>query len=254
MIRYLGHLAWALLATAALNGCNALIEPAGDDDDTAGESPQSIFAEDTATAAKALDIGDVEQTTALNITLSDRSTASNVQVEQMLESKLDRVALLTVTVRPPYPSHLWLSPMLKTREGFDENPVVWRGAYVRDDEQVLGEFALLLNERFHKEYPLADFDAMAGIESVPESMLIEVRPEALLFPPDTDAGTIDPETADLDDPARKAAYGALYTTTVRIAFEGRRSGPDEVAEEPAAAMGAEDKGTDAAGPDGEPLQ
>lgn len=243
--------AWALVAAAVVSGCNALIQPAEDGQKKAEDAPQSIFAEDTAAAAKALDIGDVEQTTALNITLSDRSTASNVQVEQMLESKLDRVALLTITVTPPYPEQLWLSPMLKTREGFDENPVVWRGEFVRDGEVVIDEFALLLNERFHKEYPLPDFDALAGLDTVPGSMLIEVRPEAMLFPPDTDAATIDPDTANLDDPARRATYGALYTTTVRIAFEGE---PAATADEPAAATGVEESATDGAEPAGEPAQ
>jgi hypothetical protein len=242
---------YCISLSVLLVGCNALIQPDEDEDATDKATPQSIFAEDTATAAKALDIGDVEQTTALNITLSDRSTASNVQVEQMLESKLDRVALLTITVTPPYPEQLWLSPMLKTREGFDENPVVWRGEFIRDGEVVIDEFALLLNERFHKEYPLPDFDALAGLDTVPESMLIEVRPEALLFPPDTDAGTIDPDTANLDDPARRATYGALYTTTVRIAFEGE---PAATADDPAAATGVEESATDGAEPAGEPAQ
>jgi hypothetical protein len=170
-----------------------------------------------------LNIGDLEQTVHLNIVLSERSEATNITVAPLTD-RLDRIQLLRIIVEPPYPESLWLQPVVDSNNDFSEQPAIFRGVYRRNNV-ALDSFAQVLGERRRNEYPQPPIDILSGLPGTPDSLLLEVDLEGVLYPAGYEAGAIE-------DPARATSdtmSTAMYGTTVRVEFVGRPAAPDATA-------------------------
>lgn len=130
-------------------------------------------------------------------TLAEESEADNVTVEELV-SLIGHLNLATITVRPPYPEHLWLSFSAITNFGFPEQPVVLRIKFLVDDQEV-DSLAIVMDEEVREE-ALFDgmekvVDIMPALDTIPDTILVTARGEALLMPEEMDEDAIDPETA-----------------------------------------------------------
>jgi len=178
-----------------------------------------------------LNIGDVEAKVFINGTVVERSQGPNVKVEQM-EARNERITFTTVDVSPPYPSEFWVNFQIRSEESYGKQPVVLRGRMLRD-ESLLGEFHTVLGRDATRGYtaspPLHSYscDILAGLDAVPESVLVLVEADVLLMSPGTPEASVDPVTAEVEAEFR----ATIRSNPLRVNFVG---GPAPLAELPAA--------------------
>ena len=63
-----------------------------------------------------------------------------------METKRDRLAMATITVRPPYPEKLMVTLTVKPNVSFEKQPVVVRGKMRRDEQPMGPEYATVVAE------------------------------------------------------------------------------------------------------------
>lgn len=172
-------------------------------------------------APRELDIGDVESALVFEGRVAAESRGPTVSVSD-LEGRNKTIAMSTVTVQPPYPAELWIEYTLKSTIGFPARPVAVRGRVLRgigSEETPVGRFSAVLGKDAHlPSGPPRVFrvNALEGLATPPESMLLHVSAELLLLPPGTDPAGVDPATAVAlpDDTS-----SALSSNPVRIEFK-----------------------------------
>ncbi len=240
----MNRIAWALLVVLGLSGCwqpepIPFEPPKGEP----GVKPAAPVDDTSAVMGKELKVGDVEQTVTINMSLSQRSQARNI-TEEVLADKLERVRLLTININPPFPNSLWLDTVVKAKNDFHYTPVVLRGSYLRNEKESLGDIKLVLAGRFSDDYNLQPIDVLAGLEQVPETMLISMDLEALLMPPGTDPAAIKPDTATT--PPERITRAMYYKTAVRINFN--KGGGAQASESAAAVPLSENSAANTAAP------
>lgn len=168
-----------------------------------------------------LDIGDVESALAFEGRVASESRGANVSISD-LEGRDKIIAMSTVTVQPPYPAELWVEYTLRSSIGFPARPVAVRGAILRNvggQDTALGRFSAVLGADAHLPgAPVQKFrvNALEGLATPPESMLLHVAAELLLLPAGTGPNTVDPETAAT---LPEDASSALSSNPVRIEFK-----------------------------------
>ena len=142
-----------------------------------------------------LDIGDIEQMVHFNLSVDPRSEGANVQVTAREDTHM-RVRSLEVEVHPPFPKEFWLKTVLGSEEKyFSDSPLVVRVKYLRDETTVLNSFEDLLVQLEDGFVPYDPINVLAGMDEIPESVLITLDVECLLMPVGTDPATINPKTA-----------------------------------------------------------
>lgn len=193
----------------AAAGCGG---PARDPDrDPAPPQPAVPLAND-ATGGKAhvLDIGDVEARIHVAGTLDEASRAENIEADEYTTPKGD-LNMTTVTVKPPFPEQLQVRFSLKGNQRFAERPVALKGAVYRNKERVKEISAVYADPA---DAPSFVFNALEGLETLPDSLLLHVRLQGVLMPKGTDPASVKPAEAAYT--AEAAAH--LISNPIRINF------------------------------------
>jgi hypothetical protein len=214
----------AILSLVVLLFCACKQAPPTDGAAEGATAPVVTKDGDDSEAGHLTDEGDVEQAVCIEVELHpDSLSESSIKMEESRDA-LERQRQLTLDVSTPFPEHLWLSYRVVCRENFADRPVAFRfrvlaqtGRGDQRKEWDLGAFALVLGANAKKNGFEGKIDALAGSESVPETMLVKVLAEAHLMPEGADESTVDPQTATADDPADKTS-AFPYLAPVRINF------------------------------------
>ncbi len=160
-----------------------------------------------------LNVGDVEAGVIVSATVPPTALSGQVSVDNMQTAR-DRLAMATVTVKPPYPATLTIQVSLTPKVSFEKQPVVVRGKMRRDEQPMEPEFSTVVA----KGGPTGDtgvkydFDVMQGLTTPPDTMLVYARFDAYLMPVDTPITGIDPKTSQSDQ------HTELLSNPVRINF------------------------------------
>ena len=168
--------------------------------------------------AHELDIGDVETAITLQGVLAPESRAGGIKVDT-LEGRNKAIVMATVHVAPPPPRELWFEYSVKSLQPFPDRPVALRFSVLRSigpQDDPIAEYAVVLGADAHlaSDPPRSvRVNALAGLDSMPESMLLHVRGELILLPPGAGPASVDPRsvTAGPDD-----VSSALQCNPVRI--------------------------------------
>ncbi|MBI2425345.1 MAG: hypothetical protein HYV27_21140 [Candidatus Hydrogenedentes bacterium] len=176
---------------------------------------------------QSLTIGDVEAVISLTAKLMERSLAPNVTVEEMATSS-KALVLTTIDIKPPFPTELWVNFDIKSTKAFAETPVAVQGKIVREDQPietiytVLGEHARRADRKPIEGVPPQNFevDVLKGLQSIPDSMLIQGELQLLLTPGGTKASEIDP--ASVTVPPERT--GSCIGNALRINFHHEAGG------------------------------
>lgn len=185
--------AWSVLL---LNGCDP--KPAA----KATANGAAAAEDPTVLTKKGLDIGDVEYNVRLEASILETARTPALKVEEMRSLKKD-LNMVTVDVQEPVPATIPIYVRILANLDTAKQPIVLRGKVFRDTT-VIGEFNTVVSSAISRTLmmdgqPVPDWafevDALKGLESRPESLLIHVESEALLMPLDTDPTTLDASTA-----------------------------------------------------------
>lgn len=200
-------------ALISLPGCSAPKSEAPKPAETAAQPGTPAQPAPATPAAPALNIGDVEAGVVVSATVPPEGISEQVRVDNM-ETARDRLAMATVTVKPPYPAVLNIQVTLNPKVSFEKQPVVVRGKMRRDEQPIEPEFATVVA----KGGPTGEvsikyeFDVMQGLTTPPETMLVYARFDAFLMPLDMPITGIEPKTAQSDQRTE------LLSNPVRVNF------------------------------------
>jgi hypothetical protein len=192
-----------VLTLSLLAGCTA--EQTGDRPPTmagTGMADTRQGEEEVGRSPELKDIGDAEQLSRIAATLAERSQSPLVE-EKTMESPREEIVLSTVQVEQPFPAELWIKFSNRATQSFETQPIVVRARVFRDNEEigqyqtVLGKYATGWQQAVDTpQLPLEfEFDVLAGLPALPDTMLVHVEAELSLMPPGTDEATLDPATA-----------------------------------------------------------
>ena len=203
----------SLLLTAALvvlPGCSGPKPEAPKADESAAKPAQPPLA---APVVPGLNVGDVEAGVVVSATVPPEGISAQVTVDNM-ETKRERLAMATVTVKPPYPAKLSIQVTLTPKVSFEQQPVVVRGRMRRDEQPIEPEFSTLVTKGgpTGETAIKCEFDAMQGLAAPPDTMLVYARFDAYLLPVDSPVTGVDPKTATSDQ------HTELLSNPVRINF------------------------------------
>jgi len=153
------------------------------------------------------DIGDVESSIGCELTLAPEHAESGWEVTELRDHR-KQLSMVTVTTTGPAKS-LQVQCTVKSINTFSMTPVAIRGRLLREitpgAREPIGEFSLVAGAMAH-ELPargnglppaIWTFDALAGLESVPESMLLTVETTLMQTPAGTDEASLDAATAEV---------------------------------------------------------
>ena len=197
-------------ALIALPACSAPKPEAPKAVEKPAKPPQPPLA---APVEPGLNIGDVEAGIIVAATVPPEGLSPQVAVENM-ETKRDRLAMSTITVKPPYPEKLTLRVTLTPKVSYVKQPVVVRGKLRRDEKPLEPEFSTVVSEGGPTLATTikCDFDIMQGLATPPETMLVYAQFDAYLMPMDTPITGIDPKTSQSDQ------HTELLSNPVRVYF------------------------------------
>ncbi len=180
-------------------------------------------------------IGDVEGKTSVNATIPKELRGARVVVDELGTRSNEILAMCTVDLKPPYPDTLEATFTIRCKKQFKKRPVAARATIYREfaegDREEIGAFHTVLGAnsmRYRPEEWLIDpklqfrCDVLAGLNTVPETMLIYAEMEVLLMPEGTDENTLDPMAATVVDPADKSV---ISSNPLRINFAGEQGTP-----------------------------
>lgn len=157
-----------------------------------------------------LDVGDVECALAFDAVLAERSQAPNIKCEELVNAR-QQLDLATLAVAPPYPTELWITMRLSLTSPLEDVRVIFRAAVFRD-KQKIKSFAWLLDSNKPATPCEYTFDAFAGLDPLPKTLLISGQAVVILLPEDADPAEIDIE-AYAGDPEHT---GAVLSNPIRI--------------------------------------
>ncbi|HNY86140.1 MAG TPA: hypothetical protein P5069_15560 [Candidatus Hydrogenedentes bacterium] len=218
MMRFLAFSLFAALMLAP-SGCFKPAPPSQQPASPVSAPAAAAGAPEAAPVPQGIDIGDVESSIAVSATVPREGLPPQVTVEEMTTAR-ERLALCTVTVRPPYPASLTLRMTLEPQRGFAERPVVLRGAVHRDDtplspalETVVGASGTATPAAPAAARPLTvDVDLMQGLSAPPETLLAVGKLDAFLMDAGTPEAGLDPATAT------SSSRTVLQSNPVRVNF------------------------------------
>lgn len=157
------------------------------------------------------DIGDVESSISCELTLAPEHAEAGWDVKELRDHR-KQLSMVIVETSAPTES-LKVQCTVTSVNSFPLTPVAIRGRLLREitpgAREPIGEFSLVAGARAQhlpargEGQPPAvwTFDALAGLESVPESMLLTVETTLMQTPAGTDESTLDAATAEV-----QAAY------------------------------------------------
>ena len=165
----------------------------------------------TSGAEHEINIGDVEATVRILGTLAPESEAPNITVQTYEHALV--VDLATITVSPPFPDELKVLFTTRGLRSFGVTPVAVRAKVFVDKKEVYS-YALKFGLRAEYERPEEVVDVLAGLETIPDTMLVHVEAEAVLMPEGTNEVSLDPLTATASIERRTT----IRSNPVRINF------------------------------------
>lgn len=149
-----------------------------------------------------VDIGDAEYNIACVVTIAPEHRDSNITVQELRDYKR-KLSMVTVDVVDPVPSSLPITCSINSTMDFPENPVALKGRVFREitpgNREEIGSFnavagakAMALPKREGQPDATWQFDALQGLSTAPESMLITAELTMLMTASGTQESTIDP--------------------------------------------------------------
>ncbi len=167
------------------------------------------------TIEETVEIGDVEQSVLLSLTLASTLTGPNIR-QELLRDPRQIINLARVSVKPPFPKELPILLTISSMRTFPDTPVVLR-VRAFADERPVGVFAAIAGRHdTGNRDVLWTFDPLKDVPAFPDTMLVRVEADALLMPAGTDPGSIDLQTATTS-PERVTK---LIGNPLRIQFHG----------------------------------
>ena len=170
--------------------------------DTTVAGPDEVIIE----PVKKLDFGDVEATVHFEATVLEEDLPEGATVEELF-TQTKRLTVSTVDITGPAPSTLPVTAKIVSDGDFAVNPVAIRGQLIREIEkgkrEPIFQFSTIVTEKTRRALPPVlegpqtnqfRTDALAGIDSIPETMLLYLEIEAILTEEDTTVESIDIET------------------------------------------------------------
>jgi hypothetical protein len=173
-------------------------------------------------ATPPIDLGDVDSGITIRGELAPGGASPTVSAEYV-ETQRGTLSMASITVQEPFPESLPVSFTLHSQRPFEERPVVVRVNAFRDDEKITEKSAAWVMGKDARSGAVgADgkviprrftVDVLAGLEEIPETMLIHARANAWLMEEGTPEELLNPETAESPDQV------PLMSNPVRINFK-----------------------------------
>jgi hypothetical protein len=145
------------------------------------------------------DLGDLEQGIDTEVRIPEADRPEGAAVRQ-LEDFRNNITMATVDLSEPFPTSLVATVQVKPSRSFPDPPAVVRVRIKRDDEVLATHEAVVgrMATGSEKAKELTwQVDVLAGLETMPETMLVVAETDLLLMPLGTVEETIDPATADV---------------------------------------------------------
>jgi hypothetical protein len=209
MIRVLRDIVLVAFAVAVAS-CN----PAPVRNEPGSSSPERSSSSSPSVAKKTFDLGDAETSLKLEAKVGAASTGPAVKVDEMLDFR-KKLMMTTVAVTPPAPKEFWVTFILQSSSAFKEAPVVVRGKVFRDNSEA-GAFATVLGADATTKPFKQDVDALAGLSTAPNTMLVHAEAEVILLPEGTDPAVVDPKAVK----PTPDATGSVLSNPMRVNFGG----------------------------------
>ncbi len=147
------------------------------------------------TGVPGVDAGYVEVTVTISGSLLPQADTPSIQVEELVAQRNKNITVATIDVAQPYPAGLPLEFTVAGNDAaFAVTPVLMRGRILRDDTDELGTFTTVLAGQTDVRGGRFEADALQGLNTLPETMLVVAEAETLLLPPGTDVDAIDVAT------------------------------------------------------------
>jgi len=192
----------------------ASCSPAPVRNEAGSSSPERSSSSSPSVAKKTFDLGDAETSLKLEAKVGAASANPSVKVDETLDYR-QKLVMTTVDVTPPAPKEFWVTFILQSSSAFKEAPVVVRGKVFRNDSEV-GAFAAVLGADATKKPFEQNVDALAGLSTAPNTMLVHAEAEVILLPEGTDPATVDPKTVT----GTPDATGSVLSNPMRVNFGG----------------------------------
>jgi len=154
-----------------------------------------------------VDIGDAEYNIACVVTIAPEHRGTNVTVQELRDYKR-KLSMVTAEVVSPIPASLPITCSINSTMDFPENPVALKGRVFREitpgNREEIGSFsavagakAMALPKREGQPDATWQFDALQGLSTPPESMLITAELTMLMTATGTQESTIDPNSTQV---------------------------------------------------------
>lgn len=181
------------------------------------------------------DIGDVESSVSCELILAPEHADAGWDVKELRDHR-KQLSLVTVAASSPTET-LKVQCTVTSVNSFPLTPVAIRGRLLREiapgEREPIGEFSLVAGAMAHElpargnDLPPATwtFDALAGLETLPDSILLTVETTLMQTPAGTDEATLDAATAEV-----QAAYQTVeLSNPLRVNLGGMAAPEPEAA-------------------------
>lgn len=211
----------AVLLTVLLAGCPGSCRvrtapPNAPIDRPASPGAQSKTA---MTTEQPVDVGDAEAALRLTLTLPEEPNLPNVTVEELRNTRND-LDMVTLTVPPPHPQPFNIQIGLTSTKAFPETPLAVRITVSRDGSVIDTQSVVMAGDAVKKPFN-SQFNALAGRDAIPDTMLLSAQAEIVMLPAGTDPAAVDPASVA----GTPETTGSLLGNPVRINFVQQAPAP-----------------------------
>lgn len=173
--------------------------------------PNAAAPAEAAATSNKVDIGTVEQSVSIELTIAEVDLPEGVKLEELRTPRRE-LTMVTATVPAPVPSQLIVSATVRSTTAFIQRPVAGRATIYREQglggpgatPEPLGTFNFVLGRYANvtqlpdgtpRRLPETQVDAFAGLKPPPDTMLLYAKAELIYLPEGTDEASVDPATA-----------------------------------------------------------
>jgi hypothetical protein len=238
---------------AFLTACNRPVEVAKPPIEKKLETGMPKREAAAAAALKPKDRGDVEQTIFIETNLAKEAQLQNIEARESKDAR-PKLNMLELRIHKPYPLELPFDVTARSSVDFTTCPVVIRVKILLDGIEIGSFNGVVGKSPLVRTFAQTKIDILKGRVTLPKSMLLTVKADALLMPEGTDIATIDPVTATTTPERRTIILG----NPVRIDFveeeeeataeAAAETPPVDATDDPAAAQPSDTAPVDSAQP------
>lgn len=207
-----------LLLSLGLAACGGMVSPPAPVNKPA-VSDKPAPADKPKEAAAPIDVGDIEASLRIVPTVAAESATANVKTEALKDQE-QRVLMTTANVSAPFPKEFKVTFSFECARMVGQAPVAMRVKLFRDKEP-FAAFAMFFDYTWFSTPYERTLDVLAGLASVPASMLVHGEAELILLPAGTDVSMMDPTTVT----GTPDTTGFLTGSPLRINFGSGESTP-----------------------------